>query len=147
MRRLILTIPVLFAILVSATTSPAFAATKVTNVTNPIFFEFDFDDTICGITSNFHFVESGIEFFKIWDNDHYKFHLDDTVVLTDNNNGGALVASSEFTFNQQGNFSNQPESVQINFEASCADGSDAFSCHIGATLHRDGTITEHGGSC
>ena len=143
MKKLILTIPVLFAILVSATTSPAFAATKVTNTSIPFFFEEDFDGTICGITSNFHLVDSGQEFMKVWSNDHYKYHADENIVFTDNNNGGALVASLELSFNIQGNFTNQPESIQYNAVFVCADGTTLDTIHVGNTLHRDGTVTDH----
>ena len=143
MKKLIMTIPVLFAILVSATTSPAYAAAKVTNTSIPFFFELDIDETICGITSNFHLVDSGQIFLKIWDNNHYKFHTDESVVFTDNNNGGVLVSSTDFFLNSQGNLVDDTGSVQINLQVECADGTTLESIHVGNTVHQDGTITNH----
>ena len=143
MKKLIMTIPVLFAILVSATTSPAFAAAKVTNTSSSFLLESDYDSTICGITSNFHEVYSGQTFEKIWDNNHYKLHTNESIVVTDNNNGGALVLSFDFSQNQQGKFVDGTASIQANLQVECADGTTLGSIHVGNTFHQDGTVTNH----
>ena len=111
-------------------------------VTVRISVEFDFSGTLCGITSDFHAVDTGQFFIKAWDNNKFKVHEDDSLVVTDNNNGGALLLDASLTSNNQGDFSSGPRSIQVNADGVCSNGA-LFSFHGGNTFHRDGTVTDH----
>ncbi len=123
--------------------APAYAAQKVVDDRTEFHSEFSFVGTTCGITSVFTVQQWSVDFIKIWSNDHYKIHSETVVIVTDDNDGDAVVLNIESVFNQQGNFSNNPQSIQYNEEGLCADGTTFSSVHVGSTLHRDGTQTDH----
>lgn len=130
------------ALVLSLAMTPAFAAQKQETAISFIS-EFDIDETICGITSNFHIFSTGSTWVKEWDNGHFKIHSEEVLIITDNNDGDALVFSAEGVSNEQGKEIIYPISFQYNFEASCADGTEKQSIHGGYTMHRDGTVTPH----
>ena len=125
--------------------APAYAAQKDVNERDEFHDEFPFSGTLCGITSDFTVEQWVSTFTIIWDNGHFKFHAEVLIIVTDDNDGDAVVLTIEQVLNQQGNFGEgEVQSVQFNEEGLCADGTTFSSEHSGATLHRDGTVTVHG---
>ena len=124
--------------------APAYAAQKVVNERVETHVEFPVIGTLCGITSDFTVEQWTNSFVIIWDNGHFKAHVDQLIIVTDDNDGDALVLTIETAQNQQGNFGAETtQSFQVNEEGLCADGTVFSSEHGGFTLHRDGTFNLH----
>jgi len=124
--------------------APAYAAQKLVNEREETHVDFPISGELCGITSDFTVEQWTTIFTIIWDNGHFKFHINQLTIVTDDNDGDAVVLTIEIAQNQQGNFGvGTTQSVQLNEDGLCTDGTVFSSEHNGATLHRDGTITLH----
>ena len=126
--------------------APAYAerVTKDVNERDETHSEFPFSGELCGITSDFTVEQWTTTFAMIWSNGQFKAHIDQLSIVTDDNDGDALVLTIQIAQNNQGNFgAGEVQSIQLNEEWLCADGTVFSSDHNGATLHRDGTITLH----
>ena len=137
-------IPVLAAILIGGSLSPAFAAQKFVDQNDVFVNSFGPFGGLCSPNPELwvfvdHFV------IKIWDNGHAKFHLDSQVFFIDTVTG-AVTGSGESVTNQSVQPGGLPFVDQSNFEFVCTDGSEPFgpSFSFGFTVDENGNFHNHG---
>jgi len=125
------------AIMGLASTTPAYAATKVldekfdNNITGPEF--------ACGAVS-FELNNKG--HFVIWDNDKYSFKSITKSIMLDAD--GNIVGRTIGTISDIGTFGDAPQILQNHAMAICEKTGQILNLQFGYTLHKDGTMIFHG---
>lgn len=138
------------ALLIGVGFAPAFAAAKVINLHDEDEIFLGIDGPFCGEALVAITLESN-SFIKLWDNGHFKAHIDSQFNLY--NEGGDLVGTvPNEAINIQGNIANLPISGNLNTggDGACVDGTPITGLpefHCGNTLQRDGDLIAHSLSC
>jgi len=145
-------LPILAAILVGGSISPAFAAQKVIDdheeTETPIFVQPnpcpEGGFVVVAIATN--------SFLKVWDNEKFKLHQDAQINLYLLGSGELVGTAPIQTINIQGDFGDLPISGNFNQggDGECLDGTTFPGIpaeHCGNTLQRSGDLIEHSVSC
>ncbi len=137
-------IPVLAAVLIGGSLSPAFAAVKTTDINTTTVAAFGPFPGICGANPEFQvFIDHFM--FKSWDNGKAKFHINTTVLLIDSVTG-ATTGTADIVSNTMVQPGGLPFVDQQNFSLVCADGSEPFGppTSFGFTVDENGNFHNHG---
>jgi len=138
----LLAIPVFAAVLIGATLTPAFAAEKVVDIKDLSVTVLGPFPGVCSVNPELVVIRDHIV-FKLWDNGHFKSHVDEQVLLIDTVTG-AITFEADTIFNAQGGPGDLPFSQQFNIEEACTDGSNSVSFHTGFTFDELGNFHQHG---
>ena len=131
-------IPVLAAVLIGGSLSPAFAAQKIIDVhtiDTGVFGAF-----VCGtsVVGELHINSH----FKLWDNGHFKIHSTINGEMFDTATGN-FVADVTQVLNDSGGKTGLPLVLQDSFNVECADGTTE-KFHFGFTIDENGNTHFHG---
>jgi len=133
-------IPVLAAVIIGASFTPAFAAVKLNQINETATFP-DFSTAgLCGedlAIRNFHINA------KNWDNGKVVFHINVESTLHTFAGPFTQVGESSFVINFVGDTDDLPLVLQANAVVECSDGTTPANEHFGFTVDKNSVVHPH----